>query len=119
MQPKENDMKKVGAASENNLLMEVPKAATDKELKEEVVDIKNEYGVVKIGAASEEGKPIKSIVEKDTKLLMDDAITIQDEVDVLIGVPTVASEKGLEFVIGLKREYVVSQMMGEEKFVTI
>ena len=93
--------------------MEVPKAATDKELKEEVVDIKKEYGVVKVGAASKEDKSIESIVEKDTKLSMDDANTIQDEKDVLMGAPAAASEKGLEYIIDLKKEYVVSEAMGE------
>ena len=68
MQPKEKYAKKVGAASEEDILVEVPKAATDKELKEKVVDIKKEYGVVKVGAACEEGKPIKYTVEKDTKI---------------------------------------------------
>ena len=76
VQPKEKDVEKVRAASEEDLLVEVPKAATDKELKEEVVDINKEFGAVKVGAAFEEGKSIKSIVEKDTKISMDDAQTI-------------------------------------------
>ena len=33
-------------------------------MKKEVNDIKKEYGVVKVGATSEEGKPIESIVKK-------------------------------------------------------
>ena len=120
VQPKEKDMEKVGAASEEgtpikstvgkdteiskdyaktiqdekDVLMEFPKVATDKELKEEVVDIYKEYSVVeKVGASSEEGKPIESIVEKDTEISMDDTKTIQDEKDVLMEVPTAASEE--------------------------
>ena len=39
--------------------MEFLKAATDKELKEEVVDIKKKYCLVKkVGEASKDGKPI-------------------------------------------------------------
>ena len=67
---------------------------------------------MKVGAASEESKPIKFIVEKDIKISIDDAKTIQDEEDVLMDVPTAASGKGLEFVIDLKKEYVVSETMG-------
>ena len=65
--------------------------APDKELKEEVVDIKMEYGVMeKVGAASEEGKPIDFIVEKSTEISKDDVKTIQNENDVLMEVPTAA-----------------------------
>ena len=46
-------------------------------MKEEVVDIKKGHGVVeKVGAAFEEGKPIESIVEKDTEISNVDAKTI-------------------------------------------
>ena len=44
---------------------------------------------------------------------MNDAKTIQGEEDVLMGVPTAASEKGLEFVIDVEKEYVVSETIGE------
>ena len=69
-------------------------------MREEELDIKKEYDVVKkVGAASEENKPIESIVGKDTKISKDDAKTIQDEEDVLIVVPNAASERGLEVVL--------------------
>ena len=113
MQPKDKDVEKAGAASEEDFLVEVPKAATDKELKEEVVDTKKKYSMVKVGAAYEDGKPIEFIVEKDTKISMDDAKTIQDEQDVLMGVPTAASEIVLEVVIVIKKEYGLSETMGE------
>ena len=113
VQPKEKNVEKVGAASGDDLLVEVPKAATNKKLKEKEVDIEKEYSVVKVGAASEDGKPIKSIVEKDTKISMDGANTTKYEKDVLMGVPTAASERELKFVIDLKNEFFVSETMGE------
>ena len=51
-----------------------------------------EKDVEKVVAASEEGKPNESIMEKDTEISKDDAKTIQDEKDVLMEVPTAASE---------------------------
>ena len=66
----------------------------DNELKEEVVYIKKEYGLLEIvGAASTGGKTIKSIVGKETEISKDDAKTIQGEKDVLIEVCSSASEK--------------------------
>ena len=64
---------KGGAASEEDLPVEVPKVATDKELKKEKVDIKKEYCVVKVVEASEEDKPIESIMEEDTEISKVDA----------------------------------------------
>ena len=52
-------------------------------------------------------------MEKDTEISNDDANTIQDEKDVLMGVPTAASETGLEVVIDLKKKYDLSETMGE------
>ena len=69
--------------------------------------------VEKVGAASEEGKPIESIVEKVTEISKDDAKTIQDEKDVLMEVPTAASGRGLEVVIDLKKEHGLSETMRE------
>ena len=94
--------------------MEFSKAATDKEIKEKLVDIKKEYSVVEmVGTASEEGKPIESIVKKNNEISKDDAKTIQDEKDVLMEVPTADSERGLEVVIDLEKEYGLSNIMGE------
>ena len=72
-----------------------------------------ENDVEKVGAASEEGKPIKSIVEKDTKISKDDAKTIQDEKNVLIKFLTAASERRLEEKFDLKKECGLSETMRE------
>ena len=94
--------------------MEFPNAATDKELKEEIIDIQKEYDVVeKVGVASKEGKPIESIVEKYSEISKDDAKTIQDEKNVSMEVPTAASERGLNVVIDSKNDYGVSELMRE------
>ena len=53
---------------EKDVLMDVPKAVTEKELKEEVLDIKKKCGVMeKVGATSEESTFIESIVKKTLK----------------------------------------------------
>ena len=52
-------------------------------------------------------------MEKDTKFRKDDAKTNQDEEDVLMEVPTAASDRKLEVVIDVKKEYSVSITMGE------
>ena len=67
----------------------------------------------KVGAASEEGNRIKPIVEKDNEISKDDAKTIQDEKDLLMEVPTAASERVLEVIIDLEEEYGLSETMGE------
>ena len=56
----------------------------------------NEKDVEKVGTAFEENTHIKSIVEKANEISKDDAITIQDEKDVLMEVPNAASEKELK-----------------------
>ena len=94
--------------------MEVPKAATEKELKEVVLDIEKEYGVVeKIGTAFKEGTLIKSNVGKDIEISKDDVKTIQDEKDVLVEVSIAASDRGLEVVIDIEKEYGVSEAIGD------
>ena len=72
-----------------------------------------EKDVEKLGTASDEGKPMESIVEKDTKISMDDPKTIQDEKNVLMEVPTAASEQGLEVVLDVEKEYDLSETMGK------
>ena len=52
-------------------------------------------------------------MEKDTEISKDDAKTIQDEKNVLMEVPTSASERGLEIVIDIKKECGLSETMGE------
>ena len=46
-------------------------------------------------------------MEKDTEISKDDAKNIEDENDVLMEVPTAASERGLEVVIDTEKEYGV------------
>ena len=72
-----------------------------------------EKDMEKVGAAFEEAKPIKFIVEIYTEISMDDDKTIQDEKYVLMKVPTAASDRGLEVVIVLKMEYCLSETMEE------
>ena len=65
--------------------------------------------VEEVGANSEEGTLIKSTVKRATEISKDYAKTIQDEENVLIKVPTAASDRGLD----IKKEYGVSEAMGE------
>ena len=138
MQPNQKDVEKVGATSEEDtliksavekdteitkddaktiqdekdVLIEVPKAATEKELKEAIFDSEKDYGVVKkVRAASEEGTLIKSTVEKATEISKDHVITIQNEKDILMEVPIAASDRGLEVVIDIEKEYGAFEAM--------
>ena len=56
---------------EKVVLIGILKAATEKEVKEEKLDIKKEYSVVeKVGAASEEGTLFESTVHIEKKLVL-------------------------------------------------
>ena len=72
-----------------------------------------EKDVEKVGTASEEGTHIKSTVDIASKITKDNAKTIQDEKNVLIEVSTAATDRGLEFVIDIEKEYGVSETMGD------
>ena len=79
-----------------------------------VLDIKKEDDVVeKVGAACEEGTFIESTMEKATEISKDDAKTIKDEKDLLMEVPTAASDIGLESVIDIEKKYGVSEAIGK------
>ena len=67
----------------------------------------------KVGVASEEGTLIKSILEKKHWNLKGWCQKDQKWENFLNGSNHAASERGLEFVNDIKKEYVVSETMGE------